>query len=294
VGAIKDSEGEPIAKAFTREHPKIKATYLRQHGSQAMERLLREIQTNSVAADVTQIHADYYTVLMELNAFEKVNWKEFNVPPRHIHQNKLFVHAFDTPFVFVYNHNLVKPEEAPKTWEDFLDPKWKGKFIVDTRPSGFLRLTGAWGTERVLEYLRRLAKNKPIFVRGFTKAATLMAAGDYMMSHLMYLESCLFVQKKGGPLSYNIPNPVPTAWYFYGVPKGIKHPNAAKVFLAWLGSKGFKLMEDLNWGEVAPFKGSRKEKFYKGKQRSYPPTDEQVPDRQKYNLEMLRALGVKK
>jgi ABC-type Fe3+ transport system substrate-binding protein len=31
-----------------------------------------------------------------------------------------------------------------------------------------------------------------------------------------------------------------------------QHPNAAKLFLAWLGSKGYKLMDDINWGVAFP------------------------------------------
>ena len=296
--SIADREATPIVKAFNKEHPKIKATYVRQHGSQAMERLMREIQVGQVSYDVIQVHSDYYTEFLKMDVIEKVNWTDFGINPKFVHPDKRFVNAFDTPFVFVYNNQLVKPEEAPKTWEDFLNPKWKGKFIVDTRPSCYIRLTGAWGPEKVLDYLRKLGKNKPIFFRGQTKAATLMAAGDYMMSSGMYLQSYVRVMKKSkgmAPLGYNVPDPVPSAWYFYGIlKKGIKHPNAGKVFLGWLGSKGFKLMEELNWAQSAPFEGSRKAELYKGKTISYPPTPEQVPDRAKYNREMLSALGVRK
>jgi len=281
--------------AFNKEHPNIKARFERQHGGESMERLMREVLSGDVPYDAVLIHPDFMTEFLKMNVIEQVNWTDFGVPAEFITDENRFVAASDDPFVIIYNKNLVKPEEAPKNWEDFLDPKWKGRFVVDSRPSGFLRLTGAWGPERVLEYLRKLAENKPIFLRGQTQTATLMAAGDYEVALSMYLHSYVQIaEQKGGPLGFNIPNPLPTSWHQLCVfKKGMKHPNAGKVFLGWLGSKGAKIMEDINWGQAMPFKGSRKENLYKRVTLSYPPTDAQVPDRQKYTLEMLKALGVR-
>ena len=234
-------------------------------------------------------------IFLKMDVIEKANWvKDFKVLPEFVSHDNRFVGPFMGNFLIVYNHNLVKPEEAPNSWNDFLDPKWKGQFIFDTRPSAFLRLTGAWGPEKTLAYLRKLGKNDPIFLRGQTKAATLMAAGDYKMAIAMYLSSYTFVKKKGGPLSIKVQDPLPASKFTYGVLKGAKHPNAAKVLNGWLGGKGYKLMDDINWGWSAPFEGSRKGKLFKGKTLAYPPTADQVPDRHKYTLEMLKAVGARK
>jgi len=295
MGALHGRETKPIIQAFSKEYPNIKVEYQRQIGGPAMERLMREIQVGTIPYDIIQIHSDYYTEFLKMDIIEQVNWKDFGELPELIHPDNRFVNAFISAFVFVFNTNLVKPEEAPKTWEDYLDPKWRGKFVVDIRPACYIRLTGAWGPEKVLSYLRKLRENEPIFRDGQTKTATLMAAGDLYMSSGMYLQSYSRVKAKGGPLGFNVPDPVPIDWYFYGVPKkDIKHPNAAKVFLGWLGSKGFKLIEKANWAYAAPFGGTRTEKLLKGKTLSFPPTLAQVPDRVKYTGEMLKALGIRK
>ena len=295
TSTLREREAMPFVKAFNKEHPNIKASFQRSHGGQAMERLIREVQTGNVPYDVVHIHPDYMQEFLKMDVIEKVDWAALGVYPEFIHFGSRFVGAFSDPFVFVFNTNLVKKGEEPKTWEDFLDPKWKGKFVVDTRPSGFLRLTGAWGPEKVLDYLRRLRENEPIFLRGQTQTATLMAAGDYTMSVSMYLSSYVHVgEKKGGPLGFSVPNPVPTANTDYGIIKGIKNPNAAKVFLTWLGTKGFKLMDKVNWARSTPYRDTRAAELFKGKTLSLPPTPEQVPDRQKFTQEMLKALGVRK
>lgn len=295
VAALTEKEAEPFIDAFNKEHPKIKARFERQHGTDAMERLIREVSAGEVPYDVVQIHSEYLTEFLKLDIMEKVDWQAFGVEPRCIDADNRLINLFDMPYVIVYNTRLIKPAEAPKGWEDFLNPKWKGQFVVDSRPTPFQNLASAWGKERVLDYLRKLGKNDPIFARGYTQMVTLMAAGDYKVSAACYLSSYVRVEEKGAPLAINIPNPLSSSLYSYCVlKKGTRHPNAAKVFLGWMGSKGYKLMDEYNWGRSMPFGGTRKEKLYQGITVAYDPTVEQIPDRQKFTLEMLTALGVRK
>ncbi len=65
-------------------------------------------------------------------------------------------------------------------------------------------------------------------------------------------------------------------------------------YFAWLGTRGFKLMDEINWGRSAPFGGTKKEKLFKGITSSSLPTPKQVPDTDKYILEMLKAMGARK
>ena len=164
ASTLREREAMPLIKAFQKDYPDIKVTYHREHGGEAMERLVREIISGAINYDVAQIHEDYMQEFMKMDAIEPVNWSDFNVVPQFIHFDNHFVGVFDYPYVFVYNSNLLKKEEAPKTWNDFLDPKWKGRFVVDSRPLALFALAGAWGPEKTLNYIRKLGKNKPIFV----------------------------------------------------------------------------------------------------------------------------------
>ncbi len=59
------------------------------------------------------------------------------------------------PFVLGYNTNLVKKDQVPKTHEQLLDAKWKGKKIsIDDSAYGLLAgLMRAWGEEKAVAYL---------------------------------------------------------------------------------------------------------------------------------------------
>jgi iron(III) transport system substrate-binding protein len=295
TSTLTEEEAGGFVKAFQKEYPKVKVTYTRQHGGEAMELLKREYQTGRIMYDVVQIHPDAMFEFLEIDAIERVSWVDFGIAPGLIRYDNRFVGVFEDPFCILYNTNLIKPDAAPKNWEDLLDPKWKGKIVTDTRPSGFLRLTGVWGTAKVLDYLRKFGENKPIFMRGQTQTISLMAAGEYMLAAPSYLHSYVEVgEQKGGPIGYNLTNPLPTEFASYGIIKGAKHPNAGKLFMVWMGTKGYKMMDDINWAYSVPFGGTKKEKLYKGITLALPPTKQQVPDTDKYILEMTKAMGARK
>ncbi len=295
TSTLYEEEAALFVKTFQKEYPKVKVVYTRQHGGEAMELLKREYQTGLIAYDVAQIHNDSIAHFLGVDAIQKMNWVDLDVIPGLIRYDSRFVGAFELDYCILYNTQLVKPEIAPKSWEDLLDPKWKGKIVTDTRPLGFLGLTGVWGPTKVLDYLRKFAENKPIFVRGQTQTTTLMAAGEYMLGAPFYLHSYIELgERKGGPIGYNLLNPLPAEFTHFGVLKGAKHPNAGKLLLAWLGTRGFKLMDEINWGRSAPFGGTKKEKLFKGITSSSLPTPKQVPDTDKYILEMLKAMGARK
>jgi len=294
TSTYKDDEVTPFIKAFNKEYPKIKLIHEREHGAEAMERLLRELMSGVPVNDVVLLHTDSVNQFLEMDVLQSADWRIFNAVPQLVTEDNRLVSTTSISYIIVYNTKLVKKEEAPKTWEDFLDPKWKGKFIVDSRPNTFLCLAGAWGPAKVLDYAKKLGQNSPIFVRGQTEAMNLMAAGQYMMSAGAMISSAQYVMQKGGPLAYHLPDPIPLHYQPSAVLKKARHPNAAKVFLGWLGSRGFKIWDDINPGRGVPYGGTILDKEFKGKRLSSPLLRSVMPDSQGFEKQVMQALGVGK
>src|SRR6266550_2304762 len=60
--------------------------------------------------------------------------------------------AYETPAVFLYAEKVVKPEEAPRDWDDLLEPKWKGKLIIrDPLASGTMRAVFGFIIQRAMK-----------------------------------------------------------------------------------------------------------------------------------------------
>ena len=69
----------------------------------------------------------------------------------------------------VYNTNLVSSKDAPRTYEDLLNPKWKGKIAFEQSCKLFIIATESWGEENIVTYLRKLREQKPVFENGGTQ-----------------------------------------------------------------------------------------------------------------------------
>jgi hypothetical protein len=69
----------------------------------------------------------------------------------------------------------------PKTYEDLLNPKWKGqKISVDNTSYNLLAgLITAWGKDKAVAYFKRLAAQEPSVMRGDTNRVQLAAAGEF-------------------------------------------------------------------------------------------------------------------
>jgi iron(III) transport system substrate-binding protein len=82
-------------------------------------------------------------------------------------------------FTIMYNTKLVAEKDAPKTWEDVLDPKWKGKLMIDDSAyNWFVAMLDFMGQEKGLEYMKKLARNGLKTQQGRSNVENMVAAGE--------------------------------------------------------------------------------------------------------------------
>ena len=73
----------------------------------------------------------------------------------------------------------LRAKDAPRNYPDLLDPKWKGKMLMDsTDYDWFGTLVTVWGKEKTVEYMKRLALQNPLWRRGHGLTAQLLGAGE--------------------------------------------------------------------------------------------------------------------
>ena len=79
-----------------------------------------------------------------------------------------------------YNSRLVKAEDAPKSWNDLLDPKWKGK-LVKAHPGYSGAITNeTYALSHLLgwEFYEKLAKQGVLQVQSATDPPMRCAQGE--------------------------------------------------------------------------------------------------------------------
>ena len=161
---------------------------------------------------------------------------ESNLERRFVFEDGLLHTATHSVFITAYNKNLLSEKEVPRTWEDLLNPKWKGKIAIDQEPNdivaGFLILMGK---EKGEQYLRQLSKNV-IIRRGRSLLVELLTAGEFPISIDVYAHRVSKAIKDGAPLAAA---PMPANFSFPSVAAILKrapHPENAKLWIDWLQS----------------------------------------------------------
>jgi iron(III) transport system substrate-binding protein len=129
-----------------------------------------------------------------------------------------------------YNTNLVKPEELPKSYEEFLDRKqWAGKIAIDATDSEWL--TGMflhYGEERGRKLVREIvAALKPAVVDGRLNLARQVGAGEYWVALSNFVPLTVNVKLAGGPTDFWALDPVALAFGSIGINTRAPHPKTA-------------------------------------------------------------------
>ena len=148
-------------------------------------------------------------------------------------------------YVTGYNIKLVARNALPKSYDDLLDLKWKGKMLMDgTKAEWFAGMLQILGQERGLKYLRELAKQQPSPREGHELLAQLVAAGEGFFDINIPVSSVERVKEHDAPLDWTALGAVPAIRVGAGLATGAPHPNAAKLFLDFLLSReGQKLIQ---------------------------------------------------
>jgi iron(III) transport system substrate-binding protein len=242
-----EKDAAKFFQGFTAKYPGITVSFARCRGTESRERILTELIAGEAEYDLLHISEELISRYKKVEVLAgPFDWgRLFGIRPVYISPDRYFVAAGSSLYVIAYNTDLVPKERVPRTWEDCLDPYWRGKFVVDARPSSFSSLYPAWGKEKLLNYARQLGENKPIFKRGQTETLAQIAAGEYPMLCGAYMSSVLRLMHRdpSAKISLAVPKELGgDSFATLAVAKKAKSPNAALLLAGWLASDDGQLM----------------------------------------------------
>jgi iron(III) transport system substrate-binding protein len=231
-----------LLASFSKAFPKITTNYVRLQAGALYAKVLSERQAKSYLVDVIQI-SDMGMILdfqrrggftqyisPEMAAFRP----EFKSAPEGFWTWGSVIMAG-----LSYNPNDVSAAEAPKTWEDLLDPKWKDAINVKVSNSGLQH--GVWYMLKPIlgmDYFKKFAAQKPRAFDSYVQQYGRLVDGQDKVIMGAQYSGYLEFKAKGAPLAFVFPQTgVPTVSETYGIVADGPHPNAAQLFMDWFLSR---------------------------------------------------------
>ena len=142
-----------------------------------------------------------------------------------------------------YNSSNVKGNEVPKTYDDLLNPSFKGKMSLGTADQElFGTLFEFWGKEKTIDYFTKLAKNAPTMREGHTLQAQLLSAGEFSISPWVLGHNLAELKRKGAPVETVLLEPVLSTPKYVLLAKHSAHPHAAALLIDWMLSEGQEIL----------------------------------------------------
>ncbi|RXZ36766.1 extracellular solute-binding protein [Oxalobacteraceae bacterium CAVE-383] len=148
-------------------------------------------------------------------------------------------------FTFAYNTKLVKPEDLPKTYEDLLDPKWKGKLAIEADDSDwFASIVTQLGEAKGIKLFRDIVAVNGISVRkGHTLLTNMVASGEVPLALDVYNYKVEQMKKQGVPVDWFAITPAIAAPQAVAMFRHAPHPNAAVLFFDFMLSDAQPILQ---------------------------------------------------
>ncbi len=233
--SLAPTESAPLAEAFEKKTG-IKVNLWRALSEAVVQRAVSEARGKRNLVDVVETNAPE----MEGLAREQVLAEFFSpyladLPPAAMPKHGMWAPDRLNFFVVAYNTNKVKAADLPKTYEGFLDPKWKGRIALEATDAEWMGgVVKAWGEAKGLDYFRKLGAMKPEMRKGHVLLAQLIASGEVEVGLTAYQANAQSFKKRGAPLDWAAVEPIIARPQGVGVSRQAPHPHAALLFVDFL------------------------------------------------------------
>ncbi|MGH7831256.1 MAG: extracellular solute-binding protein [Candidatus Binatia bacterium] len=228
-----------LADLFMKKYHGIEVEVHRTGSQRVLQRYMQEVSAGIKNGDIVHTSdAGHFVLLKEKGLLMKFTPKGAEIIPSGFKDKAGFYYGMRATLTIIpYNPKVVSEKEAPQTWKELVNPKWRGKLvtahpgysgIIMTHVAALLNLYD-WG------YFRELANNKLHIVQSANDPAGVVASGERPVGANCAEYFCYKTMKQGNPVRLIYPKDgVPLVVSPTAIAKDAPHPNAAKLFTEFL------------------------------------------------------------
>jgi iron(III) transport system substrate-binding protein len=244
VWGPQDRELDWIPAEFGKRFPGIRVTWSADRA--ANTKIITEQRAGRHAVDVLTFSLGGFLPVADRRLLGAMDWSMWKIERNDVLLNGSAAALYNLVYTVVYNERLVKPDELPRTWEDLLSPRWKGKLVASQfllpRLLGFLALE--WGEEQTIAYARALIEQQDTLITRAPREVILQR-GERLIGVGEFVSASLYWKKSLGMSIGWAPMPIMGAAQFVVAPLATApHPQAAKLLAGWLASAEAKVLRE--------------------------------------------------
>ena len=255
---IVNQMARPAVEAFEKKYG-IKVEYIRAESQDIVLRVRNEAQAGKVRADI-------FDGITGAPLFKRENLLEKwlpdaarTLPADYVDRDGYWTGASLYLQTYSYNTDLVRREDAPRTLDDLLAPKWKGQMAIGGSTSttgigGFVgHVVTKLGEAKGIDYLRRLAAQKVSVLQVSTRQVMdQVIAGEYRIGLQTLNHHAAFSARRGAPVDWIPTEDAMGSLLVLGLFKG-PHPAAGRLLIDFLMSEeGQAIFRDADYIPVSP------------------------------------------
>lgn len=228
----------------------IKVNSWRASSNDVLQRVMTESTANRFEADAVHISAPEMEALHREKLLQPAKSPYFkDIVPAWLPAHREWVSTYLIVFVQAFNTEKVKKEELPKSYRDFLDPRWKDRLGLEEKSQEwFYAVVKSMGEEKGLKFFRDLvAINKPSVRNGHSTLNNMVVSGEVPFALAVYNYMPAQAKRQGAPVDWFVLDPAIARGNGIGLSKKAPHPNAAMLFYDYLISDGQQLLAKMQF-----------------------------------------------
>lgn len=232
-GSVEVVQVNEVAKVFKQRFPGMEVEYFRASPDDVLSKMLTEVRANRWVWDVAAAGPGYKDLKEANSAAKHYRLVCGDDYPKQYYGEDWFAVMMMTVGI-AYNTKMVRSEEAPKSYQELLDPKWKGKISIDASPveliSGMIK---SWGRKKAEDWLNKFVNENQAQIRkGHSVQTKLLAAGEFPISSELYANTVAdMIHSNKAPLQWMVPKDLSVGDIAgYIIARRAPHPYAALLW----------------------------------------------------------------
>jgi len=248
--SIAEKDIPPLITAFEKKYG-IKVKIWRAGSDKVLQRTLTETSGKRYEVDAIHISAPELEALHLEKVLQPVSNPAFKeLLPGTVPAHREWVATLLTVFVQAYNTNQLKKDDLPKSYQDLLNPKWKGKLGIETEDfDWFAAVVTDMGEAKGMKLFRDIVATNGISVRkGHSLLNNMVAAGEVPLALTVYNYMPEASKKRGAPIDWFALEPAIARANGIGIARRAPHANAALLFYDYmLSTEAQKILASMDY-----------------------------------------------